>query len=121
MSLNDVSVLVREHFPDLDALAVLFDGFDNLTVDQFEPLGMSLVSQAPGFVANTIAIAAGEGTAADAEKLPGPVQVKALLEIGDLTFVDVGGPKKALEMIAGLLTKNQVKKALTKVKATKTA
>lgn len=121
LSLNDVSVLVREHFPDLDALAGLFDGFDNLTVDQFEPLAMSLVSQAPGFVANTIAIAAGEGTAADAEKLPGPVQVKALLEIGDLTFVDVGGPKKALEMIAGLLTKNQVKKALTKVKATKTA
>ncbi len=120
LSLNDISVLVREHFPDLDALAGLFDGFDTLTVDQFEPLALSLVSQAPGFVANAIAVAAGEGTAADAEQLPGPTQVKALLEIGDLTFIDVGGPKKAWEMIAGLLTRTQVKKALTKVKAAKT-
>ncbi len=120
LSLNDISVLVREHFPDLDALAGLFDGFDTLTVDQFEPLALSLVSQAPGFVANAIAVAAGEGTAADAEQLPGPTQVKALLEIGDLTFIDVGGPKKAWEMIAGLLTRTQVKKALTKVKTAKT-
>lgn len=120
LSLNDISVLVREHFPDLDALTGLFDGFDTLTVDQFEPLALSLVSQAPGFVANAIAVAAGEGTAADAEQLPGPTQVKALLEIGDLTFIDVGGPKKAWEMIAGLLTRTQVKKALTKVKAAKT-
>ena len=120
LSLTDIAVLVREHFPDLDAIVDLFNGVEEMTTDQFQPLALSVISQAPGFVANVIALAAGEGDATDAAKLPGPVQVKALLEIGTLTFADVGGPKKAVEMIASLLGKTEVMKKVTKLRAKKT-
>lgn len=108
LSLNKIAVLIREHFPDLDTLVVLFQGFETMSADQFQPLALSLVSQAPGFVANVIALAAGEGDASDAEKLPGPVQVKALVTIGELTFSEVGGVGKSLETIAGLLKTTKV-------------
>lgn len=114
LSLNDIAVLLREHFPDLDALFEMFQDFENVTRDQLNPLVLSLVSQAPGFVANVIALAAGEGDSSDAEKLPGPVQVKALLAIGELTFHEVGGVGKAMEMVAGLLTKTELTKNVTK-------
>lgn len=105
LSLNDVAVLVREHFPDLEALFDLFGNADQITTDSLEPLVMSVISQAPGFAANVIALAAGEGDASDAEKLPFPIQVQALLDISELTFTEVGGIKKAAGLIAGLLKK----------------
>lgn len=117
LSLNDLAVLIREHFPDLDAVVDLVGNFNTITSDQFEPLVLSVVSQAPGFAANVIALAAGEGDASDAEKLPGPIQVKALLDIGELTFNEVGGVKKAWEMIAALLGKTEVTKAITKARS----
>lgn len=116
LSLVDVSVLVRQHFPDLDAIADLFfNGIDKLTPAQIQSLALVLVSQMPGLAANLIAMAAGEGDASDAEKLPLPTQVKALLEIGDLTFNEVGGVKKGVEMIATLLTNTNAKTRLSKV------
>ncbi len=108
LSLNEIAVLIREHFPDLDAIVDLFQGVNLRDDAQLQPLLLSVVSQAPGFAANVIALAAGEGSASDAEKLPGPVQVKALLDIGELTFNDVGGVGKAWEMIAGLLSKTGI-------------
>lgn len=113
LSLNEIAVLIREHFPDLDAIVDLFQGVNLKDDDQLRPLLLSVVSQAPGFAANVIALAAGEGSASDAEKLPGPVQVKALLDIGELTFADVGGVGKAWEMIAGLLSKTGLTKKLS--------
>lgn len=121
LSLNDVAVLIREHFPDLDAIVDLFTGIDKLTQDQFQPLAVSVVSQAPGFVANVIALAAGEGDATDAAKLPGPIQIKALMTIGDLTFTEVGGVKKSVEMIAALLQTTGLNLKLSKAKRTKTS
>lgn len=120
LSLNDVAVLLREHFPDLDVLVEMFQDFENVTRDQLNPLILAMVSQAPGFVANVIALAADEGDASDAEKLPGPVQVKALLDIGELTFTEVGGVGKAMEMVAGLLTKTDMTKKVTKALKRKT-
>ncbi len=114
LSLNHVSVLVREHFPDLDAIVELFQNFDKLTPDQFQPLALSLISQAPGFVANVIALAAGEGDASDAAKLPAPIQLLALQHIGELTFTEVGGVGKAWEIVATLLQKTEVTKRFRK-------
>lgn len=117
LGLSDISILVREHFPDLDAVFDLFQaGSADLNIEQMQKLAMVVVSQAPGLAANIIALAAGEGDASDAEKLPAPVQVKALIEIGDLTFQDVGGPKKGLELIVALLNKTEIQKAITKAK-----
>jgi hypothetical protein len=118
LSLNHVSVLVREHFPDLDAIVELFQNFDKLTPDQFQPLALSLISQAPGFVANVIALAAGEGDASDAEKLPAPVQLLALQAIGELTFTEVGGVGKAWEIVATLLKSMNLTKKFTKAPTT---
>lgn len=116
LSLTHVAVLIREHFPDLDAVFAMFNHFDEVTPDQFQPLVLSIVSQAPGFAANVIAIAAGEGDAKDAMKLPAPLQVKALMDIAELTFMEVGGVKKGWEMVADLLKGNAlIKKAQEKM------
>lgn len=115
LSLNHVSVLVREHFPDLDAIFDLFENSQNLTRAGLEPLVLSVVSQAPGFAANVIALAAGEGTAEDAERLPAPIQVRALLDVAELTFAEVGGVGKAWEMVTALLQSDKTKKALSKL------
>lgn len=115
LSLNHVSVLIREHFPDLDAIFDLFQHVDQMTKEDFAPLALSVVSQAPGFAANVIALAAGEGTGEDAQRLPAPVQVKALSEIAEMTFAEVGGVGKALEMVTGLLRNPSVLAALNKI------
>ena len=120
LALTEISVLVREHFPDLDAVFDLFQsGLQGMDAQQFQSMALMVVSQAPGLAANIIALAAGEGTAEDAAQLPAPVQIKALVEIGDLTFKDVGGPKKAMELITALLRKTEVTKAITKARAKK--
>lgn len=106
LGLNDIAVLVREHFPDLHTLFDLFNTVGDLEPERLRPLIISVVSQAPGFAANVIALAAGEGDASDAERLPIPVQIQALMDIGQLTFTDVGGIKKAMEVVAALLKKN---------------
>lgn len=115
LSLNDLTVLIRVHFDDLDALFDLFDNAERLEVKDLQPLAISVVSNAPGFAANVISLAAGEGSASDAERLPFPVQVKALLEIGELTFTEVGGVGKAMELLAGLLKKTNLTSSLKKV------
>jgi hypothetical protein len=117
LAVTEIAVLMREHFPDLDAVADLFThGIDKLDAQQFQGIALTLITQAPGLVANVIALAAGEGDASDAVKLPVPVQVKALYEIGDLTFRDVGGPKKCWEIVAALLRKSEMsQKVLAKM------
>jgi hypothetical protein len=116
LALNDVAVLIREHFPDLDAIVDLVSDFGSITTADMQPLVAAMVSQTPGLAANIIALAAGEGDAADAEKLPGPVQMKALLDIGELTFTDVGGVGKAWETVAALL---RSKEAMAKLSQTR--
>lgn len=117
LGLNDVAVLVREHFPDLESLFELFGNLEQMDAQKMQPLVLSVVSNAPGFAANVIALAAGEGSAEDAERLPFPIQVQALLDIGELTFNDVGGIKKAMELIAALLKKTEVSNKITKTTA----
>lgn len=119
LSLNDAAVLIREHFPDIDALFDLFNGVENMETEQLQQLAVVLTTNAPGFVANVIALAAGEGSASDAEKLPASVQLQALFDIGELTFTEVGGVKKSMEVIAALLTKMNLKKQLMKAATAK--
>jgi len=125
LSLTDLSVLIREHMPDLDAVFDLFGHMDVVKPEDLQPLITAAVSQMPGLAANVIALAAGEGDASDAAKLSGPIQVRALIEIGEMTFAEVGGVGKAWEMVTGLLKmskKNarltgQVAEAVKRVKA----
>lgn len=115
LSLEALATLVQHHLPDLEALFDLFQGFDKAEGQDFTPLVVSLIQQAPGFCSNVIALAAGEpDSAKKAARLPFPLQIEVLLKIGDLTFTEVGGPKKSLEMIAALLKKNDLPMRLTK-------
>jgi hypothetical protein len=119
LSLNDVAVLMREHFPDLEAVFDLFQGAEKMQPEQWEGLALSVISNAPGFAANVIALAAGEGSAEDAARLPAPVQLKALTQVGELTFTEVGGVGKAWEIVAGLLKNKAAMQAVKKVQDTR--
>lgn len=121
LSLNHAAVLIRTHFPDIDALFDLFNGVETMNNEQLQEMAVVLMTNAPGFVANVIALAAGEGNASDAERLPASVQLQALFDIGELTFTEVGGVKKSLEVIVALLGKMNVKKQLMKAVAAKAA
>lgn len=111
LSLTDITDLVRYHLPDLEAFyalgAEVMQGKKELDETDIGKLVVSICEQAPGFVANLIAIGAGEGknqAAIDnAYKLPVGIQIKIVMDIADLTFMEVGGVKKGLESVAGLL------------------
>lgn len=118
LSLNHLAVLIREHFPDIDGIVELFQGKVDFEKTSIDAVVLAVVSQAPGLAANLIALAAGEGDASDAEKIPGPVQVKILTVIGELTFTEVGGVGKAMEMLAALLKRKEVSAVLAKVRPT---
>lgn len=110
LNLEDVSVLVREHLPDMEALFDIFQKADANFGNDLLPIAQSVVSQAPGFAANVIALAAGEPDAApSASKLPFPVQVDLISQIGDMTFSETGGIKNSWELVVGLLTKTKPK------------
>lgn len=113
LSLEDISVLINRHLPDIEALFDLFtSGHDLSKLDDnaFKNLAASIVGQAPGFAANLIALAADEpDSAKQAAMLPAPVQINAVIKIGDLTFSEVGGIKKGMESIAALLSQANLK------------
>lgn len=122
LSLNEMRVLIRQHMPDLEALFQVsveaLEGKSEVSESDIQRLVVAAVEQAPGLVANVIALSAGEtdeaGVAA-AYRLPFPVQVDVLLAIGNLTFDEVGGVKKWWGAIAGLLGKTKIGKAMTGV------
>lgn len=118
LSLSSIAVLIREHFPDLDAIVDLIQSNGSFDIAELQPLAVAVVSQAPGLAANIIALAAGEGTARDAERIPGPTQISLLKEIAELTFAEAGGVGKAWETIAALLKTTKMREALTKFKTT---
>lgn len=117
LSLEDISVLVREYYDDLDTLLQIIDVSND--VKSWKPVVLSLVSQAPGFVSTVIALASVEDASpeerlAGAKRLSAPTQIQALLDIGELTFTEVGGVGKALELVAGLLKKTKLEAKVTK-------
>lgn len=117
LSLEHVAVLVREHLPDIEALFDLFQNSNKVGNADYLSAIQAIVTQAPGFAANVIALASGEPDSAPiAAKLPFPVQVDVITKIGDMTFSEVGGVKKSLELIVGLLAKNKPE-MLTKMMA----
>lgn len=115
LSLMDITTLIRHHLPDIEALFDIgistLEGRTDLTQEDLTRIAIAVAEQAPGFVSNLIGLAAGETSEkaiAAAASLPFPTQIKALVEIADITFAEVGGVKNAVESVAGLLKKNQI-------------
>lgn len=106
LALEDVTVLFRAHLADLDKVVAIFG--KQLDADQAVTAMMThaiaLVKEAPGLVANLIALASDEPDAVDnARRLPFAVQVTALKAVARLTFDEAGGPKKFVEGLGDLL------------------
>lgn len=118
LSLTEIAPLVTSYFDDLDALWDIADGAISgkvsLTDDDLGRLCVAFAKQAPGFVASVIALAThepGEEVVNNAARIPLPLQIEALINIFQLTFDEVGGVKKFMESITGLLKMNQKLKA----------
>lgn len=93
LSLEDLSILIRTHLPDLKAMYARYSAA-NETGESTDDMVVSFVRDTPLLAAHLIAMAAGEQSAAkQARELPFPLQVDAVVNILQLTFEDVGGPK----------------------------
>lgn len=123
LSLEAIGVLVREHMPDLEAIVDLFDQKDGakaLGAQDWMTLALPLVTQAPGLVANVIALAGEEPQAApDVMGWPASAQLSALVNIFQLTFSEIGEVKKAWEIVAALRRQAKATTGNTKTLGTK--
>ncbi len=105
-----LATLVRTHLSDLEALFDLIRSGVDISAGNGLQLASDLLTQAPGFCANIIALASGEPDSGPVvETLPFPIQVDALVAIGDLTFREVGGVKKFMEKVTILLNQSNIK------------
>jgi hypothetical protein len=112
LSLDTLALLVSTHMPDLEyVFGIVMHGekADETFNQQIARVAIGLASQAPGLVANIIALCSGEPLndelVKQARRLPFPAQVQALEHIGALTFEEAGGVKKAIESLMILLAR----------------
>lgn len=126
ISLNQFAELMRVHFDDLEAIVGVIEstiqGEIDLTESQFGSIVSSILRQFPQLVANLIALACDqeelellkpevrrvelERKVKHARMLSAPLQFELLRHIADLTFNEVGGVKKGLEIVTHLLKAN---------------
>jgi len=126
LSLDTLALLVSTHMPDLEyvfGIVVHGEKAGENFQQQIARVAMGLASQAPGLVANIIAICSGEMVGKEnpeaeainaeliktARRLPFPAQVQALEHIGAMTFEEAGGVKKAIESLMNLLARLRTK------------
>ena len=112
LSFDKFAKLIREHLSDVEAVIDLVEavtsGKSDVTESDIEKILLSTAEEAPGLVANVIALASGETdprAVVAAASLPLPVQFEVMTAIVELTFSEVGGIKKAWETITSLLKK----------------
>lgn len=112
LSFDSFAKLIREHLTDIESIINLIESASNGKADlseaNLEKIVVAAAEEAPGLVANIIALASGETdpqAVKAAASLPFPIQIDVLLAIVELTFSEVGGIKKAWETITSLLKK----------------
>lgn len=112
LSLGGLEQLVRTHMPDLESvfdIIILGEKPGQTLTASLVAIATGIVSRAPGLASNIIAVACTEPTTEElvkqARRLPFPVQVDALIKIGELTFEENGGVKKSLESLVTLLAR----------------
>jgi len=107
--LEDVATLLRLHLTDLDKIIEMFESGPptDLEYMEYAKYAVKIAREAPGLVANTIALACDDGdNVDDYRKLSMPIMITAIKAIAGLTFEEAGGPKKffesLMEMIRGM-------------------
>lgn len=106
LSLDDISILMRENLSDLDDLLKLYaENVDNrVAIAATAQFAVSMAREMPALVARLISLAADEpGYEDKARQMPLPVQVEALKKIVHLTFAEAGGAKKFFESLTSLI------------------
>ena len=106
LALDDISILMRSHLSDINALVQLFqqEVRDDVAVAAMTQYAVALIKEAPGIVSNLIALACDDGDNVDPyRKLSMPIQLRAIEMIGRLTFEEAGGPKKFAESLINLI------------------
>ena len=116
LSVSDLNVLVQQYYPDLVVIAEQFTaiGVNVWESGNVNAFLLDAIRLAPHIVGTVIAIGNQEDEPTDfahvermARLLPFPVQTEALQAIMELTFREVGGPKKFVatlsKLIAGMM------------------
>lgn len=110
LSVRDIQTLMQTHSADVEtaiamwreAVAANAEASHEMVMAQ---VGTMLALNVSEFVASIIALAADEPAYADVvERLPFPVQLNALAEIGRLTFDGVGGVGNFVGVVRKLAT-----------------
>lgn len=109
LNLEDMAILIRAHLPDLEAVLELIKHSEKIEPQNVQDIIGSMVSQAPGLVANVIALASGETNAQQtAARLPALKQIEALTAVAELTFSEVGSVKKTFDLLMTFLKQDQI-------------
>jgi hypothetical protein len=106
LALDDVAVLMRSHLVDLDKLIGIYQSEvnDAAAVASFAQYALALAREAPGLVANIIALSCDEPEHVDKfRKLSIPITTRAVEKIIQLTFEEAGGPKKFVESLMQMI------------------
>lgn len=104
LSLESIATLVRIHEDELQGLFTILMNAREMSGDDFAKMAAPVASQAPGLVANIIALSAGEfDMAPTVARVPLPKQIELLIAVGKITFEEPGSVKKTWEMITSLL------------------
>jgi hypothetical protein len=100
LNMTDFATLLHDHFPDMDKM---FKLYGEAGLSAIGPMAAKMMVETPALAAAIIAYACdAPDLIGIAATLPAPTQIKAIQEIGELTFVDVGGPKNFLAMLRNL-------------------
>lgn len=105
INLEDVSVLINEHFSDADKIFSLYDEASGSgQADIAAAVIVRLIQQAPSLAAHLISLASDEPENREhARKLSLIHQVELLKTIANLTFEEAGGARKFVEGLTTLL------------------
>lgn len=95
----DVALLITRNKESLEKAVTMFGA-------QAAPAAVAavVIAELPDLVAQVIACACDEpGAVKQAQRLPAPVQLEAVLAIGRLTFEETGSVKKFAEQVADIV------------------
>ena len=128
LSLEHFALLLTTHLSDLEEIFdLIISGMSGqeIDLDSAKEIAVKFCAESPELVAHIVALAADgvdEKTGrvrADsliaAAKLPLALQIDILVAVGELTFSEVGGVKKCLELLTGMLGKLTLKAPLNLV------
>lgn len=102
LGFDDVAILISNNRKSLEQAIEMFGGSSDAQA-AMASVATKLLIELPDLVAQVIACACDEpGEAKKVRRLSAPIQLEAILAIGQLTFEETGGVKKFAEQVADI-------------------